>query len=430
MAKRLIALCVALLMMSAALAEAPYCVVEGGVALLADGWGRVLTEKPYQDLFTVRPSSLYAAGKPGEYALLDAQGREVTRLRFEMIHDAGDALIFRQGMRYGAMDGEGRVILQPEWTQLTPDGAGGWLALVDSAVDEIPDALYHIGANGEATATDTLVLGGLRALCEGRMAYAGAEGRFGYADGAGATVIPEIWLSAGDFEDGRAIVTGEGGSGVIDGDGKVLIEPVYPWLIRIDGAFAALDGEGNLALFDEISCRPVYHRGGPLDARGAGSAVSATDGNETLLIGADGRIIATASADTVFSAGADGQFIATEGTLAEETSYLVSAAGERVSGSFQRILPLCSGRYAWMILAGTEYDSDELGGTMKSWDYRSLRWGLMDGEGRQLLPATYRAIRALDEDRLLLVTDGAVMLADRDGRMLRIWFKPEASSGE
>ena len=432
MLRRVLALLAALVLFGAATAEGPYCVVEGSVALLADASGRALTDPgAYRDLFPVRPGSLYAAGDPGDYALLDASGRVLSDERFDMIDDAGDALVFRRGQRYGAMDAQGRVILEPVWTQLTPDGAGGWLALADSAVDEIPDALVHIGADGGAVETDALVLGRLRAVREDRMACAGPDGRFFYVDGTGAQAFPGTWRAAGDFAGGRAIVTGDGGSGVIDREGRAVIEPVYRFLAELEDAYAAVDADGGLIVFDRDSgAARLTLSGGPLDVRVAGTALAVSDERETKLMSTDGRVLCRASAAAVFEAGEGGQFIATDGAMDGEVSWLVNPDGSRASGDFRRLLPLCADRYAWMTLSGTAYHSDALDDAATAWDYRSLRWGLMDGGGRTLLPARYRSIRALDDERLLLVTDDAVALANRNGRALHVWFSDEASSGE
>lgn len=433
MLRRICALACALLALAvSALAQGPYCVVEGGVSLLADGEGHPLTANgAYPDLFPVRPGSLYAAGSVGDYALLDAAGNELTDLRFDMIDDAGDALVFRTGLYYGAMDAAGRVILSAEWTQLTPDGAGGWLALRDSAVDELPDALYHIAADGAESKTDTLVLGELRGVFEGRMAFAGSDGRWGYVNGAGETVIDAIWRAAGNFSGGRAIVTGDAGSGLIGLDGEILIEPEYPFLTALDGAYAALDASGRLTLFDGETCAPTLTLpGGPVDIRALGAALSVSDGAATRLLAADGTELCSLSGGVVLEPGVDGQFIAQDFTLGEEVSWLVDPDGARASGNFLWLLPLCSGRYAWMRMLGEKYSSGALGETLTDWDYQTLRWGLVDGTGAELLPAIYRTIRALDEDRLLLATDSAVILADRDGKQIAIWFKSEGPIGE
>ena len=106
----------------------------------------------------------------------------------------------------------------------------------------------------------------------------------------------------------------------------------------------------------------------------------------------------------------------------------MNPGGGAASGRFQQLLPLSGGRYAWLELKGVEYYSAELGRTQKSWDYSNARYGLTDGAGRVLLPARYREIRALGEDRLLLVSDFAVQLADRDGAVLKTWVTAEAAA--
>ena len=52
---------------------------------------------------------------------------------------------------------------------------------------------------------------------------------------------------------------------------------------------------------------------------------------------------------------------------------------------------------------------------------------LMDGRGRILIAARYREIRALSADRLLLVGDDRVQIADRNGVVMKTWITPEGS---
>ena len=77
-----------------------------------------------------------------------------------------------------------------------------------------------------------------------------------------------------------------------------------------------------------------------------------------------------------------------------------------------------------MEIEGRSYFSAELGDLQKSWDYTTVRYGLIDDRGRVLLPARYQEIRALGDDRLLLVNVGVVSLCDRNGTVLKTWLIP------
>ena len=109
-----------------------------------------------------------------------------------------------------------------------------------------------------------------------------------------------------------------------------------------------------------------------------------------------------------------GQLIAADGEWGEACQWLVNPDGSAASGRYQRLLSLCEGRYAYAVLPARE------DGGAGEWD-AAVRFGLIDGEGRKLLPATCVSIVALGEDRLRIETEDAVIFADADGAPLRTW---------
>ena len=431
MLRRVMALAAALLLSLAALAEAPCCVVEGGVAALVDAKGDdIIPTGVYVDIFPVVPGSLYAAGEPGAYALVNAEGEVVAEGPLGMIDDDGAALLFRRDWRYGAMDRNGSVLVDPVWTQLVCDGRGGFLAVAGNAIDERADTLFHIDENGSAVDTGVLTLGLMRRVFEDRMAVCGADGLWGYVDGGGSWAIPATWRAAGDFEDGRAIVAGEAGCGVIGPDGEVLVAPEYACVIRCGVRYAALQTSGQLDIYDVDSCRCVARLDGVVkNLIPLGDAAAIVDEEGAALLDERGREVCRLSEEGSFEAGDIGQYIATEGPWGEADSWIVNADGTAASGRYQLLRPLCEGRYAFARMNGVEYYSEALGDTQKSWDYDSLRYGMLDGEGQELLPAEYLLVRALDDDHLVLLTEEAVVLADRDGNALRTWPRSGEASG-
>ena len=430
MLRRVIIMVLALMTaLSAALAEAPYCVVAGGVAVLADADGNALIPPgSCEDIFPVVEGSLYAAGETGSYALVDAEGRPLTDQRYGMFSAAGDMIVFRRGWHYGAMDRRGSVCVDPVWTQLTRDGRGGWLALAGNAIDENVDGLFHLDANGNAEETGVSVLGLLRGVCGDRMACCGADGLWGYVDGLGREAIPYQWRAAGDFQDGRAIVAGEDGCGVIDADGQAIIEPEYAFIARVGDRFAALDGTGSVALFDAETGAFQRSVGEGVAGMAVSGGAMILFGDETRLVDAEGTELCSLSAEGTFSEGADGQFIATDGEWGAEASWIVNPDGAQATGKYQRLLRLCADRYAFVTMKGETYRSDALNETRMRMDYDTPRYGMIDGAGRTCLPAEYRMIRALDDRRLLLMTDAEVCLADRDGAVIASWPVPESGA--
>ena len=118
----------------------------------------------------------------------------------------------------------------------------------------------------------------------------------------------------------------------------------------------------------------------------------------------------------------DGQAILADGAWGEACWQLINPDGSIVSARFQRLVPLCSGRYAFMTLPGVQYQGDDITGTRTSWDYGRLRWRMIDGSGQEILPAEYDEIRAAGEERFLLFRDEDIILADMDGAPVTTLF--------
>ena len=125
--------------------------------------------------------------------------------------------------------------------------------------------------------------------------------------------------------------------------------------------------------------------------------------------------------------GSRGQRIASNGAWGEKCQWLVNPDGSKASGMFQQLLPLCAERYAFLEMAGEAYDSVVLGRAQMAWNYGNCRYGLMDARGRILIRARYREVRALSSDRLLLIGDDRVQIADRNGVVMKTWITPEGS---
>ena len=409
------------------------CVVAPPVVALVDGTGEArIPNGVYDDLFAVRDDALYAGGAPGAYRLLDARGNALSDEACEMFFDAGDAIIFRRGGLYGAMDAAGGVVLEPVWTQLASNGEGGFLALDGDPLDERPDEIVVVEPGAEPIRTGVLTASGLRTPGDGRMPYMAADGRWGAVDAHGAVAIPPTWRYVGDFLGGLAVAQSEFGRGVIDTDGGEVIETKYAWLDRGARFIAARTEGGGVDVYAPDGGERLFSLAdGGWQAWIAGDSLAVANADESRLYSADGALLATASAGASFEPGLDGQVIVADGAWGERCQRVVDAAGADVTGLYQRLLPLCAGRYAFMTMAGTAYYSRDLGGVQTSWNYDSIRWGLLDDAGGELLPAEYLEIRPLANGLLLLVGAEAVSVADADGNPLHTWPVAEsASSGD
>lgn len=414
-------------------AASTLCVNAPGVVALTDARGvELLPNGSVEDLFTVREGALFAAGARGAYRLYDADARPLGDTVFSMIDDAGDALVFRQGGFYGAMDADGTVLLPAEWTQLTADCEGGWLALEGDPLDEQPDELIHIDPDGTATPTGVAVAGGLNPVSGGRMPFMNGDGRYGAVDAHGRVVVEALWQYVGPFQDGCAKVAGPEGLGLIDGAGRVIVAPNYDFLERGAALIAARDAAG-VDVYPPGGGVRRFRLAGAFDEVGlVGGGIAVTRAGQVTLYSAWGRRVARGEARTTFAAGSQGQYIMVTGAWGEKCQRLIHPDGSAASGSYQQLLPLCPGRYAFLVMAGSAYYSAELGRVQRSYDYSGARYGLLDSRGRELLPARYREIRALSRERLLLIGEGEVSLANRDGAAIRTWTtsESEAPTGE
>lgn len=422
MLRRLTAWILALAVLSAEMpAGAAVCVTGPGFAALVDESGEILANGALEDAFVVREGALYAAGSRGDYRLYDASGAVVCDEVFDMIRDAGDCLIFRRGERFGAMDLGGSVIVAPVWTQLTSNGAGGFLALDGDPLDDGSDGIIFIDADGEIRRSAVSVAGGLTDVSDGRMPYMASDGRWGAVDAEGRGAIAASWRWIGAFSGGVAAAEGESGRGMIDAEGNAVIEAGYSWLDRGETMIAALGAEGVDVFAPDASALRFSLSGEGLQCALTGPYLSVTSAEWNRLYDAQGALICAADAGSAFYPGLDGQFILAEGAWGEACQRLIDADGTPVSDALQRILPLTGGRYAWLKMPGTAYYSADLGGVQKSWDYGAARWGLMDGEGNILTGAEYVEISVAGADRLLLRTEGEIILSDPNGHAVRRW---------
>ena len=397
-------------------------------ALIDDQGGEIIPVGRLDALFELIPGALYAGGSAGAYSLYDAQGDRVSGRVFSMICADGDGLIFVEDGLFGCMNEMGEVVVSPEWTQLIAAG-DGWLALDQDPLDDQSDELLRIEADGEVVNTGVFVSGGLSRMRCGRMPYRTSDGRCGAVDAMGRAVISPQWRYIGPFIDELALVTGDDGRGLIDVDGTIVIEPDYAWLDRNELMILGQRSDGGADVYDARTAELLCVLPGPLRSVGlAGSCVCAWSEGASYLYSAEGRRLIMASVQAAFSPGAGEQVIVSDGAWGEACAYAVNPDGTVLPGRYQRLMPLGESLYAYMVMDGAEYYSAELRAFQKSWDYDSQRYGLMSAAGEILTDAVYRQILPIGGNRLLLLDDEAVRLADLEGGVLRKWVRAEAGA--
>lgn len=427
--RRRTAICLALLCMLAYGAQAStLCVNAPGVVVLTDDRGAEKTENGrFESAFVVREGALFAAGRKGAYRLFDAQGQPVGDAQFSMIDDNGASLLFSSGRLFGAMSPEGEILLEPKWTQLTPNGSGGWLALTGDPLDEHADEIIHIDGTGAERQTGVYCTGGLSRFSDGRMPFVDTDGHYGALDAGGAVAVSPVWQYMGAYSNGLAKVAGPEGMGLIDISGRTVIAPTLLWLERSAAMIATWDG-ANLDIYGPRGGQRRARLSGKIrEIALAGDDLAVTYEGRTCLYDANGRLLSQDSGSVFYTAGTRGQLIASNGQWGEKCQWLVNPDGSKASGQFQQLLPLCAERYAFLEMQGEAYESEALGRSQTAWNYGECRYGLMDGRGRIMTTAKYREIRALSGDRLLLIGDDRVQIADRNGVVMKTWITPEAA---
>ena len=419
---------VLLFMLSCGAQAATLCVNAPGVVVLADDRGAEKTENGrFESAFVVREGALFAAGRKGAYSLFDAEGQPVGDAQFSMIDDNGQTLLFSSGHLYGAMSTEGEILLEPRWTQLTPDGMGGWLALTGDPLDEHADEIIHIDGAGAEKQTGVYCAGGLSRVFDGRMPFMDADGRYGALDAGGSVVVSPVWQYMGAYSNGLAKVVGPEGMGLIDISGRTVIAPTLLWLERSTAMIAAWDGT-NLDIYGPRGGQRRARLSGKIQQIAlAGDDLAVAYEGRTCLYDANGRLLTQEAGSVCYTAGTRGQLIASNGQWGEKCQWLVNPDGSKASGLFQQLLPLCAERYAFLEMPGEAYESQALGRSQTAWNYGECRYGLMDSRGRIMISARYREIRALSVDRLLLIGDERVQIADRNGVVMKTWIIPEGA---
>lgn len=416
MIRRCVAALAALTLLIGARAMA-VCVVQTDhmAALVSDDGARLAVAEA---AFELIDGALYAVGRAGDYALCDARGEFLGDARYEMLEAAGDVLLCRRDGRYGALDLTGEVLIPPEWAALTYAGEGAFLALEGDIYDDQPDELIFLDSDGARQNTGSLTQIGLRGFHDGRMAFMLSDGHYGYVDNLGRQVIPPQWRWAGDFADGVAVVSDAEGMGLIDAGGRIVVPPQYVWMQRGESGIAGLSETGTLDVWSPDGARLIFALEGVMEASVCGDDLIAKDAQTARVYDASGACVFEASPEVLFFPGLDGQLIVMDGPWGGACQYLLNPDGSAASGRYQRILPLCAGRYAAMT-----FDAD---------NFDAARYGLLSADGRELLPAEYRRISRAGENRLALETEDAVIFADTDGNALCRWPVSEtaASSSE
>ena len=118
------------------------------------------------------------------------------------------------------------------------------------------------------------------------------------------------------------------------------------------------------------------------------------------------------------SAGVDGQLILRDGDWGTRCVSLFDPEKGMAERMDMSLLPLDSNRYLFMTMNAAAYNSAILGERRYSCDYDSMRFGIMDGSGNEILPAEALEITRLRENRYLLKLENGLRVIDENADVL------------
>ncbi len=415
--RRLIPAIIAILMLFSC-AQAAVCFRADDAYALLDRDGAVIAPfGAYSEIIPI-DRDLFAAKRDGKYALIDGDGMRHTDFLYDEMKSAGSGFIMiRKDHNWGIMESGGSVLHECAYSRIIPSGTGAFWAFTGIMNDAHADPLMILEADGKTIGTDIRALDADASLGSDLLrALLPDQNRYGYIDAAGRIAIAAQFDYAERFTNGIAAVVLDGSYGAIDMEGNFVLEPAYAALEISDaGTIAAMDGGGNVALYNLIGQRINRMRAAFFGT--CGKYVFAIDDDSTAVFNAEGRCILSLSPAAAISAGIGEDLILSDGAWGEECAYLVGT-----NRRYQHIYPLGTANerhiYAYMTIAAARYNNDMLGEIQYSTDPTSARYGLIDDRGNILLDAQYKSIEYLDDDRFRARTDDQWQLIASDGSIL------------
>ena len=371
-------------------------------------------------------------------ALMDARGALVTGFDYSVLDYANGYVLFTlPGEEHltGAMDAQGHVVMAAEYAALKPQG-DGWLAL--KAVGEDRYALVRIAADGSVRElglhTDNCYF---NVDPEGVCVMSGMEeygGQWVFIGPDGGVMFDRGFDYADDFQGDYAVVEERERCGVIDRTGAFAAPPEYDYIqwepgkpcIAVKGAaYDVYDPESfeRLASFDFASAGDVGVSALTADLVGVTvddkSRVYTTQG-ELLLEASGGESI------QMYGYGVKtNRLIGESGSWPDDRARLIDLEGNVVSGDYQFINDGVwrdgHGRY----ITGTFRIYKNADGE-NSVEWNSYRYGLIDDDGKQLLPQVYDGLRVLSFDRFWAVQGNVRGMIDAEGKWYCTFSEYEA----
>ena len=428
-----------LALLPSALSESPAALIPiylDGSAMLADASGReIVPPGVYTDFYHLNvpdgdaAAAYLAAGKEVDgntlFGLMDTQGNLLSPVEYDTLLYEGGMIICGKDGLYGVLGLDGKVLIEPEYTSLIPNGEGGLLALKTDWWDDQPDGVYAIDASGAESATGVKTLFLFDSFfSEGKLALLSAENnRYGYVDAQGQWAVRPQFAFAMEFNGGLAVASISSGYGVIDVNGNWVMTPRYSLIWRTDDLIVAMEGNEACTVFDAATLENKFRvTGSNVFAYDDGERLVITDDEATRLYDSDGTLLFTGSATATISSDESGMFVVSDGPWGSPSARLYAADGTPQGEARQSIFPLGSvngaAYFGYLEMEATPSDTET-----DAWDYDpySIHYGLLNASGEAVTEAIFTNLQFGSDSCFLANTEDAGGLIDVNGEWIAKW---------
>ena len=422
-------LCALTLISFSALAETHYCVAtDKNVLLVFESGEAIDLSSAWSDIYCIREDTLYAVGlaRNGRmrYALCDVNGRLLYRSRFtRRFPQRRAACCFRST---AFTDGWTKAVKRrfPQIIRSSfRQGTARFMRFLTNPNDDQADQIYCVDVSGASVSSGVWTTIPLSEPSDGRMPFCEqGTALYGYLDSNGAIAIAPQFEYAGKFSGGLANAVQNGKHGLIDTSGEWVLQPEYSYIAEGESFYVALKDHSACIVFDADGRTELFRLDeANLEVAAVGGAIVAVNAESLRIYDRTGTLRRTCAPNAAVVEGARGQLILSEGDWGSQTVRIIDESGAKIDRVDQHLIPLDDERYAFVSMNVALYNSDILGGTRYSVNYDSLRVGMIDRTGREIVPAEYEEIRAVGENRYLLISESALILCNEEGKT--IWQK-------
>lgn len=382
----------------------PYDAPEGNC--LIDLSGGVYADEGYlwihalvSDAGERRFAATTAEGEDTRCYLLDEKGRRMTDGECLWITLIGDGIMFQSTNGfYGLYGWNGETLVEPAYERLISTGDGSYFGMTDDGwriqngeADLIrpgePAVKISLGG-GSVTSVDGFS-GGLAPAS----VYDGESARAGYIDATGQWIIPPAYDYAEAFFGDYAVASLDGRVGLIDREGNTILPFVYDNIWTDDGGrdkvLAAQQGT-DVTVFDAATLEQLFQIGDVgygWIARSAALVVRGMSNDQTRAYSLDGKLICVIrDEDKVLTIINDDRYCVND---YDRYTYEVCDFQGNTLMSGDGLMYDKAGADGVCALSLTAFKTIDYDGGYTGIDWNTMRYGLYDLDGRQLLEPKY-----------------------------------------